>query len=913
MRLFRFAFASALLVLLMSHTLYASPAEQNFRTFAKTFPEAKMVPAESGETVKMLFDFRAASVKGAPEAKARNFLDAYKDLFGIRDAARELDLVKTSKAGKNRMVHFKQSYRGVPVLNAEIKILLNARGEIVRVMNGFQPFSGLNTIPSVSKTDAIREGWKKVYRVAEDKLTARELDPGFTALYAWKFAGMEKLVYAVGLPFPVPTENRVAFVDAHTGEFVRSVNYVLYERMANVFLYNPGADGTQAAVQAQIGYIEPGQTHTVGLNHYALNCVDEGETMSMFGFTIPVCTEKHLAETDANGDLLYTPSFEAWDHADATHDEFSEVHLFYHVENIYNYYRALGLYIDSDDPPFTTLAQPNLRCIANFKMPDLAAMMGGGTAGLVAFDNAMFTPQNGLIPNLYPPEDSIIFGQGENADFSYDADVIYHEFGHAVIAMSITLGQAMADAYGVWDPNTTLHEGLADFFSSSLAGNPALGEYVGAAFDQGSDLRNLDNDNKCPNDVVGESHHDGQMLAGALWELREHFKVSDDDHWDIDAAVFLALQEQTAQSTFTTMANSILLAIEDVFGTDGRTWAEGVIDTRGLIGCNRAVPVESGDSFEHLSLMSNGSTGLSPFTPAPMQFHFTLPEGVTYITLSFYSPDSGGGMFGGDDPDIRYLLKKDAPITYTYGGGVSATFLTETGSNEWPTPMQDVKNFTAVIHPPEGDTFAAGDWYVAPANYTSDGGMGGGTTLYYFTVETGSDTPPCHVAEDCGACEICENGACAPVVSECDADADCEEDETCVTDECGGVCESVVLDGDQPAVDGDDEQPADGDESGPECAVSMQCGDCEVCDNGKCVAIESECSDDEDCEDGQVCLETDCGGICQEDAEPEEDGDEPDGSAGTGGDGGCRQPGAPAGFLGLLMLLGLAWTRRREA
>ena len=41
-------------------------------------------------------------------------------------------------------------------------------------------------------------------------------------------------------------------------------------------------------------------------------------------------------------------------------------------------------------------------------------------------------------------------------------------------------------------------------------------EGIGLAF-----LSSLSNDATCPEDLVGEAHHDGQILSGALWEIRE--------------------------------------------------------------------------------------------------------------------------------------------------------------------------------------------------------------------------------------------------------------------------------------------------------------------------------------------------------------------------------------------------------
>ena len=66
----------------------------------------------------------------------------------------------------------------------------------------------------------------------------------------------------------------------------------------------------------------------------------------------------------------------------------------------------------------------------------------------------------------------------EGRDYSYDGDVIYHEFTHGVVDDTIKLQSFHVDRYGVIDAPGAMNEGLADYFSSALAGDPDVGEYA---------------------------------------------------------------------------------------------------------------------------------------------------------------------------------------------------------------------------------------------------------------------------------------------------------------------------------------------------------------------------------------------------------------------------------------------------
>ncbi len=93
------------------------------------------------------------------------------------------------------------------------------------------------------------------------------------------------------------------------------------------------------------------------------------------------------------------------------------------------------------------------------------------------------------------------------------ADVVYHEFGHALHNHSVIAGMG--------DFESHLSEGLADFFAADLTGDTAIGR--GFFFDE-SPLREIDpvgSERVYPLDFDFDPHVSGLIISGALWDMRK--------------------------------------------------------------------------------------------------------------------------------------------------------------------------------------------------------------------------------------------------------------------------------------------------------------------------------------------------------------------------------------------------------
>lgn len=116
-----------------------------------------------------------------------------------------------------------------------------------------------------------------------------------------------------------------------------------------------------------------------------------------------------------------------------------------------------------------------------------------------------------------PSNNSINFFQGNEECPSYAliSDIVYHEYGHAINRNFYQVG-------GEQFRNGALNEGFADIWAFGATNDPVLGEGSRNSGDRPSIRRYDENPKVYPDDLVGEVHADGEIIAGAFWELRKN-------------------------------------------------------------------------------------------------------------------------------------------------------------------------------------------------------------------------------------------------------------------------------------------------------------------------------------------------------------------------------------------------------
>lgn len=122
----------------------------------------------------------------------------------------------------------------------------------------------------------------------------------------------------------------------------------------------------------------------------------------------------------------------------------------------------------------------------------------------------------------YSPSDKdLTFGTG-GVDDAEDAEIIVHEYGHAI-------QDDQLPGFGASSEGEAMGEGFGDFLAASFFSDvkpknmkPTVGNWD-ATFYSGDEppcLRRLDSNKKYPKDLDGDVHDDGEIWSACLWELR---------------------------------------------------------------------------------------------------------------------------------------------------------------------------------------------------------------------------------------------------------------------------------------------------------------------------------------------------------------------------------------------------------
>ena len=305
---------------------------------------------------------------------------------------------------------------------------------------------------------------------------------------------------------------------------------------------------------------------------------------------------------------------------------FSQTMAYYHVTAAQEYIQSLG---------FTELNnQPQLL------LPDVFPI-----------DNSFYSPAT----------DTLYLGMG-GVDDSEDADVILHEYGHAMLDDQVPLFGQSIDA-------AAIGEGFSDYWAVTISEPasggfevPCVGEWDSAALGGGC-LRRVDSD-LTVTDRIFDPHYDGMIWSRALWEI--HQKLGR------EAAHTIVLEAQFAyppDTSFDTAARITVETARRLFGTAAGRAVQDAFVGRGLIvpmsvKARSAHPPQGPPGFREIARLG---------TPAPGGGYYALdfePYELRNDGVALYGANvttGGEALFLGSRFDETELIRSGNPAP---GGGV---------------------------------------------------------------------------------------------------------------------------------------------------------------------------------------------------------------------------------------------------
>ena len=593
----------------------------------------------------------------------------------------QLSFQRERRIGGLRVLRFQQEHQGVPVFGRGAGIAFDVYGVTRLATSKIEYRLPESVVPVVSASQAAS---------AASKISGLLASDANTRLIIWPTEQGARLAYSVLPPSLIPVPYApVVIVDAVTGQVITVHNLVRYENLANVHEFNPVSSPDLSEVTLPID-----DPHTVPQNELLVsyNCVDMQTTKTVnysgFNVEVHVCEMLQNAEADATtGD--YTQHV-LEDHTSGG-DPHAQVAIFYHAAKAYDFFKTFDSAFELEDTSNPLFLVANLMLPAGLMDFDLTAMADPNTP-LEPFANAMsvsWDPLYGdLLSSVWPEitGGSLMLGQATTVDFSYDGDIVYHEFGHSVVATTIgSMGYWHLDEQGATAAPGSMNEALADYFSTAITNDPATGEY--AAQEDGSDyIRHLENDHVCPSHLAGEVHYDSEFFSASLWAARSALSDAAERH-AFDEAIFTALNTAASgEVSYQEMADVFVASV--AASTLGQTVAdslEGEFSSRGVLpSCDRIFvyedePISSLSEEMANHFVAGGKNGFIngsalEYAPGIIQVQVTVPAGATKMDASFgrLITSSSSLPFGNSDPFTpAFIVSWDEPISFDWDANTS--------------------------------------------------------------------------------------------------------------------------------------------------------------------------------------------------------------------------------------------------
>ncbi|PCH92886.1 MAG: hypothetical protein COB85_07715, partial [Bacteroidetes bacterium] len=421
------------------------------------------------------------------EACAEDFIATELGLFNIPFG--DLYITGKSLSSRHCFINYGQTYKGVNVLFSRMVVKMTKDRKVV--MFGADVYDDINIGISPAISIAQAEAGAKVG--IDETILSVKANKDLFILPIPEFRKYKyRLVYEVmveAIGNEIPSSYRT-WVDAENGEVLYRDNQVKFHSPSPTspppplapievditgtiyptYSYNPSATGVLANMRIRINNVN----YWTDANGHLTTGVTTATNGTFF-------LDGTWADVETGGT---TPSFTTALIAGANTETFDndafirELTAYYHVNVIHDY-------LKQEIPSFTGM---DFQLTTNIDV--------SGTC------NAFY---NGSSINFY-------IAGGGCLSYATVADVIYHEYAHGI-------NDNFYQDQGQFFNNGAMGEAYGDVWALSITLDPILGR-GGNDSDPDDFIRRYDiNPKVYPEDIVGQVHADGEILAGAWWDL----------------------------------------------------------------------------------------------------------------------------------------------------------------------------------------------------------------------------------------------------------------------------------------------------------------------------------------------------------------------------------------------------------
>lgn len=536
----------ALFLVAGSVLVAAGPATQAGTSVNGTSFETAAFRTDGG-VVRDAYGVLGVASGATPEARAVSFLAGNAARFHL-DGGDVSELVVSSvhRSLAADHVRFQQVWDGVPVVGGDVSVHM-ARGGTTGAPDGTVlavhtravtavPAQAASIPSGAAVAAALSSGRGDVQSVREVVLAS-----GTTGITAWEVRFHEAL----------PLSMWTVFVDAATGEVLRAEDSVL-SATGQVWVNPMVASGDATLRDNQAGWdqgvLPTGHGGSRDFTSYYQTANLTGVTAGPGGAILEGPYVK-IMDATASGDSMAYPKEDP---------RFEEVMAYYWMDWSARNIHDLGFNTTMDfQIPVWLHDQP-----AVFNAFYAGPGTGAPTDPTAVGDNH----GQGIHFGWHAPAGAIVgssAGIRGFADAAEDAEVIIHEYGHAVLDNAVP-----------GFPGGSMHEGWADYWAASQLSRVSGGHfdaciaewfthYLGmpANATQPACLRNLENDLGF---YYGQpsNHYWGQVWSGALWDLRNELGPLEMERFALEAIHYLPVE-----GSFHAGAEALLIADSQLYGS----------------------------------------------------------------------------------------------------------------------------------------------------------------------------------------------------------------------------------------------------------------------------------------------------------------------------------------------------------
>jgi zinc metalloprotease ZmpB len=176
-------------------------------------------------------------------------------------------------------------------------------------------------------------------------------------------------------------------------------------------------------------------------------------------------------------------------------------------------------------------------------------------------------------------KDYLRFGKG-GVDDAEDAEVILHEYGHAI-------HDSQVSGFGSSPEAGAIGEGFSDYWAVTVADivaptpDPACvadWDSVSYTSTEPHCLRRVDTDKHYPQDLVGQVHADGQIWSRALWDIRNRL-----GHVRADTVILEAQFDFAPDTSMPAAAGATVAAARRLYASRTANIVRTLFEERGIL------------------------------------------------------------------------------------------------------------------------------------------------------------------------------------------------------------------------------------------------------------------------------------------------------------------------------------------